>query len=106
MVLGGYFDESERDDAGQPIVVAGYLFKPANYKEFRRRWHRDVLNRGRLRHFHATDLCAGRGVYDGMPINQRQTILTAAVDAIRANVYAGIGVHFDRAEFASLAPPD
>jgi hypothetical protein len=31
LVLGAYFDESERQEAQEPICVGGYLFKPAAY---------------------------------------------------------------------------
>ncbi len=106
LILSGYFDESERNDGGKPICVAGFLFKEAGYKKFRHKWHRDVLLDGSLPNFHMTDLCAGQGVYRGMSIPTRQVILNGAVDAIRKHTYATIAVQFDRAEFAASVPPE
>jgi hypothetical protein len=106
MGIAAYFDESERDDAGAPICVGGYLFKETGYKKFRRKWRRDVLKDGALEPFHMTDLCAGRGCYEGMSIPARVGILDGAVDAIGKHTYAGIGIHFNRDEFVKVAPPE
>jgi hypothetical protein len=108
LILTGYFDESERDSEGEPICVAGYLFKPTGYKHFRKKWQRDVLAFGerRFRHFHMTDLCAGHGEYAGLPICDRVEILNGAVSAISKHTYASIAVHFDKAEFVKVAPPE
>lgn len=106
LILQAYLDESEREQAADPICVAGYLFKPTPYKQFRRAWQRHVLQRRRLRHFHMTDLFAGRGVYQDLSIPERIDILNHAVNAIAGNFYVGVGVHFDRVEFEAEAPKD
>jgi hypothetical protein len=106
VTINGFFDESERQEANDPIVVAGYLFKQRGYSSLQRLWRHHVLLHGRLRHFHTTDLVAGQGVYKGMDISKRQEILTAAVAAIVSHMYAGIAVHFDRTEFEAVAPSD
>ena len=109
MVIGGYFDESIREGGKEPIVVGGYLFKPARYVRFRERWSREVLrlpNRKRLKHFHMTDLCAGKGVYGGLDIPTRVGILKRAVDVVGACAYGAIGVQFDQAEYEAAAPPE
>jgi hypothetical protein len=107
-VFAGYFDESVRDQGGEPICVGGFLFKPADYKKFKRRWNKYVLwLRGRqFAHFHMTDLCAGRKEYEGLNITDRLVILNNAVDAVKTFAYMGIGVHFQQAEFESKAPKD
>jgi hypothetical protein len=105
MVIGAYFDESVREDGNASLCVGGYLFKPAQYARFRQRWHREVLrlpNRKRLRHFHMTDLCAGRGVYEGMAIEERIGVLNRAVSVVGATAYGAIGVVFDQAEYEAL----
>jgi hypothetical protein len=102
VVIGAYFDESLRQDGHEPIVVGGYLFKPAQYQRFRQRWYREVLrlpNRRQLKHFHMTDLCAGHGVYEGIDIPTRVGILERAVNVIGACAYGGLGVHFLQAEY-------
>jgi hypothetical protein len=78
VVVAAYFDESEREDAGQPICVGGFMFKPSGYKAFRRYWCSNVLRfRGRRTDpFHMTDLCAGKGVYDGLTIPDRLSSTT------------------------------
>jgi hypothetical protein len=109
MVIGGYFDESVRDDGTAPIVVGGFLFKPTQYKRFRERWHREVLrlpDRRRLKHFHMTDLCAGKGVYRGLAIDERSGVLRRAVNVICACAYGGLGVKFQQVEYEALAPPE
>jgi hypothetical protein len=106
MTLTGYFDESERRDRPEQICVGGYLFKPTAYRQFCRQWKRTVLRfDGRsFAAFHATDLYAGRGEYEGLSISDRVQILDRAVDAITTHMFAGIGVRFDVAEFVAGAP--
>jgi hypothetical protein len=106
LVLGGYFDESEREDAADPICVGGYLFKAEGYKKFKHKWNRDVLCGGRFQHFHMTDLCAGKIGYEGLSIPKRLEILNGAANAIAKHSYAGLAIHFDRDEFVSAAPPE
>lgn len=107
MFLGAYFDESERDDALDPICVAGYVFKPGGYKKFKKRWRHAVkIGSTRFYPFHMTDLVAGHGVYDGLAISERVTLLDNAVDAVTEHAYTGIGVYFDREEFEAVAPPE
>lgn len=106
MPLTAFFDESDRREGVAPICVGGFLFQPSGYKRFRRYWQSHVLRqRGRrFAHFHTTDLCAGRGEYEGLPISDRIELLDHAVHAITANAYGGIGVHFNQAEFIKKAP--
>ena len=108
MTLTGFFDESERREQREPICVGGYLFKTAGYKQFRRYWKNHVLRlRGlKFKHFHTTDLCAGRGEYEELTIPDRVEILERAVEAIGDHAYAGIGIYFERAEFERMAPPE
>lgn len=108
LAIGGYFDESERREAGEPICVGGYLFKPAAYVKFKRQWNRTVLRhkqRG-FTHFHMTDLCCGQAEYKGLSIAVRVEILNLAVDAIAKHAYGGIGIYFEQAEFERVAPPE
>jgi len=107
MILSGYFDESisQKEKGGEPICLAGYVFKPTGYKQFNRRW-RAVLKHGsrRFSHFHMTDLYAGHKEYEGMTMADRAAILDKAVDAIADYSYAGIGIYFNQQEFESRAP--
>ena len=104
VVLAGYFDESEREEGGEPICVGGYIFKPSGYEKFRKRWTRHVLRRDKFTHFHTTDLCAGRQEYEGLSIAERVAILDEAVDAIQSHAYCGVAIMFDRKEFERTAP--
>jgi hypothetical protein len=108
VVVTAYFDESVREDAGQPICVGGFMFKPSGYKSFRRYWCSNVLRfRGRRTDpFHMTDLCAGEGVYGGLTISERLVILNHAVEAVRKYSYGAQGVLFDQEEFIRKAPPE
>jgi hypothetical protein len=108
VVVSAYFDESEREDAGQPICVGGFMFKPSGYKAFRRYWCSNVLRfRGRRTEpFHMTDLCAGHGVYEGLTIPERISILNHAVEAVKKHSIAAHGVCFDQKEFIAKAPPN
>lgn len=105
MILQGYFDESERDGAGDPICVGGFVFKTSDYEKFQRRW-RDVLRHGerKFRAFHMTDLYAGHGEYRGLSMSDRAAILARAVDAITAHSYSGVAILFHRDEFEQAAP--
>ena len=108
LILTGYFDESERQEAAEPICVGGYLFKQTGYKQFHRYWRREVLrfHGHSFPHFHMTDLCAGRQEYDGLSIPDRQEILSSAVAGITRFAYGGIAIYFDRAEFEAVAPAE
>jgi hypothetical protein len=107
MFLGAYFDESERDDAQEPICVAGYVFKPSGYEKFRKRWrYATRIGAKRYEPFHMTDLVGGHGIYKGLSIPERVGLLDHAVDAVTSHAYCGIGTYFDRAEFEAVAPPE
>jgi len=54
----------------------------------------------------ATDLFAGKKEYDGLPTSDRVAILDAAIEAVSAHAYAGIGTLFDQAEFKRSVAPD
>lgn len=107
-VLRAFFDESMRTEGDAPLCVGGYLFTPSRYKRFAERWAREVLRQGPVRfsHFHMTDLCAGRGEYDGLSIAARVQILERACDIIGHYARGGIAVSLDQAEFEREAPPD
>lgn len=109
MPVAAYFDESIREDGDAPICVGGFIFKASDYRRFSERWRREVLrlpDRRTLRHFHTTDLFAGRGVYAGVTIDQRVQILRNAVTVICDLFYLGVGISFMQAEFERLAPPE
>jgi hypothetical protein len=108
VVIAAYFDESEREDGEQPICVGGFLFKPSGYKALRRYWQSNVLRfRGRqVAPFHMTDLCAGKGVYDGLTIDERLVILNHAVEAVKRNACAAQGVFFDQQELIRKVPAE
>ena len=106
MILSAYFDESERFEPSEPFAVAGYVFKPAGYKHFVRKWAR-MLASGPTEtpFFHMTELYAGRGLYQGWSVEQRAAILARAVDAVRKHTYCGISILLSQSEFEKLAPP-
>jgi hypothetical protein len=107
MILQSYFDESERDGAGDPICVGGYVFKTSDYEKFRRRWRLALrLGSHRFKGFHMTDLYAGKGEYDGVSMADRAMLLRHAVDAIISHAYTGVGALVDRTEFELVAGPD
>jgi hypothetical protein len=105
--LVGCFDESERQELEEPLCVAGFFFRQAGYKQFKRKWRSKVLRfKGRsLRHFHMTDLYAGKREYAGMSIADRITILNHAVEAIGEHTYGGVAVEFQQREFEQKAHP-
>jgi len=97
MLLGAYFDESERKDSRDPICVAGYVFTPGGYQKFRKRWrHATRIGTVRYEPFHMTDLVAGEGIYDGVGIPERVRLLDHAVAAVTSHAYCGIGVYFEK----------
>jgi hypothetical protein len=106
--LRACFDESIRADFDEAICVGGYLFKVAAYERFKRQWHRTVLRHGdrRFTAFHMTDLFAGKKEYDGLRTPDRVAVLDAAIEAVCAHAYAGIGTYFDQAEFERSVEPD
>src|SRR5690606_6033539 len=94
MVLGAFFDEADRDDAEQPLVVSGYVFKRTAYTAFARAWKR-MLKVGGPRPtscFHATDLYARKNEYEGWSVEERAAVLQTAVEAIRAHMMCGVAV--------------
>ncbi len=106
-LLAAFFDESDRSDGSAPLCVGGYIFRAADYERFKKRWHREVLRlpgRRQLRHLHMTDLCAGRGEYEGLSIPERMKILDRAVTVISGSFHKAVGIHFLQAEFEKVAP--
>ena len=105
-VFSAYFDESDRRDGNQPIVIGGLIFTPRQYNRFRTYWQSNVLRyRGRkFSAFHMTDLVSGRQEYEGLAIPDRIVILNHAVTAVERNATGGIAVHFSQAEFEQKAP--
>src|SRR5579863_1383684 len=101
MVLRGWFDESIRTGAGDPIAVAGYLFKPTKYKQFVRRWDRTILRRGNrvFTAFHMTDVFAGEREFTGLSITERAELFREAALIINDHMTAGIGVSILQTEF-------
>ena len=85
--------------------MGGYLFTAGGYQRFRKRWrHALKLGSHKFPYFHMTDLYAGRGIYDGVSIPDRQLLLSHAVEAITSHAYGGVAVHFDKDEFEGTAP--
>ena len=82
MVLKGFFDESVRLKASDPITVAGYVFNPTEYTQFSRRWKRVRALAGGVRSLHMTDLFAGERDFDGMSILKRADVFAEAVKVI------------------------
>jgi hypothetical protein len=106
MLLTGYFDESVRLKASDPITVAGYVFKPNNYRQFVRRWKRLRQSAGNVPFIHMTDLFAGEGHFDGIPIARRAEVFAHAVEMINDHMTCGVGICFLQSEFEAVAPPD
>lgn len=104
MTLGGYFDESIREEANEPIAVAGYMFKETAYKQFAREWRR--LKPRDARPLHMKDLLAGQKKFGHLSIDTRKALLKGAIQAINRHAFAGICVLFDQAEFERVAPAD
>jgi hypothetical protein len=102
MTLSGYFDESMRPEAGEPIAVAGYVFKPTAYKQFARTWRR--LPPQTARPFHMTDLLGGKRQFADLSITIRKALLGGAIHAINQYAFAGICVLFDQTEFERTVP--
>jgi hypothetical protein len=83
MALDGYFDESERHGQanGEPMSVAGYIFKPTAYTRFCREWRR-MLAAGpsRTTHFHMTHLYARSYEYEGWTAEDRAKVLALGLN--------------------------
>ena len=107
LILGGYFDESERSEKTEPICLAGYIFKPKGYQHFVRKWERMLKSGPQPKpHFHMTELYARHSdLYDGWSVEDRANVLAQAVDAVRKHTYCGISVLLSQSEFEQMAPP-
>lgn len=103
--LKGFFDESERTEGQEPLVVAGAVFYPGRYRRFAREWRRMLRTApgGPFTHLHMTNLYAGKREYDGLG-DRRGEILGAAVDLINDHTTLAVSVVIDQAEFERLAP--
>lgn len=106
LALDGYFDESERTEASEPLSVAGYIFKPTPYKAFCRAWKR-MLRSGPTptTHFHMANLYARDKEYTGWTVEQRADYLKLAVNAAREHKFCGVSVLFSQSDFERIAPP-
>jgi hypothetical protein len=106
LALDGYFDESERSEASEPISVAGYIFKPSAYRVFCRDWKR-MLRSGPTdtTHFHMTNLYAATYEYEGWSVEERADHLRLAVTAAKRHKFCGVSVLFSQTDFERLAPP-
>jgi len=104
--LDGYFDESERSEATEPLSVAGFVFKPNAYKAFCRDWKRMLLSGPTpTSHFHMTNLYARDYEYTGWSAKQRAQYLRLAAAALRKHKFCGVSVLFSQSDFERLAPP-
>lgn len=106
MWLPGFFDESVRLKASDPITVAGYIFKPTAYKQFSRAWKQLRRSAGDVPFIHATDLFAGEKHFKGMAISRRAEIFGEAVEIINEHMTCGVGICFLQSEFEAVAPSD
>lgn len=105
-MLLGFFDESEGDSSTDPLGVAGYVFKPDDYKRFGRAWKRVKAAAGDPPALHMTDLWAGGRAFRGLNRAKRAAVFAEAVDAINEHMMAGAAVIFPRRQFEAFAPPD
>jgi Protein of unknown function (DUF3800) len=106
LALDGYFDESERSEASEPLSVAGYIFKPTAYKSFCRDWKQMLLSGPTpTTHFHMTNLYARDYEYKGWSADERAEYLKLAVAAARKHKFCGISILFSQSDFERLAPP-
>ncbi|MEO5894897.1 MAG: DUF3800 domain-containing protein [Vicinamibacterales bacterium] len=103
--LGAYFDESERTLAGEPIAVGGFVFRPAAYREFERKWRRMLRTApgGPIPFMHMTDLYAGHGHFK-RPVKDRVRLLHAACGLIERHAMAGVATIIDQQQFQAVAP--
>jgi hypothetical protein len=104
VTLAAYFDESERQSETDPISVAGYLFRPGDYKQFSRAWKGVRKRAGNVNAIHMTDLFAGKVEFRGLSLSRRGEILQDCVDAINEHMTSGVGVVFFQKEFEAAAP--
>jgi len=103
-VLNGYYDESARQGARDPISVAGYPFKPTAYKQFCRQWRNVLRAAGGVDFLHMTDLYAGKAQYE--QLKDRASVFKMAVDTIDQYATAGVGVAFFQDELEALVPEE
>ncbi len=104
-----FFDESERLTAGDPLCVAGYTFRQADYKQFSRAW-RDLLATAlpwrSIAAMHMTDLIQGKESFDGVAIPDRAACLERAAKIICDHAMVVTGALVDQKEFEAAAGPD
>jgi hypothetical protein len=106
---GAYFDESERLEDGDPLCVAGFVFKVTAYKQFCRAWRpflRSALNGKSIKAMHMTDLVQGKKEFKGIDIPTRVKCLERAVGIVCKHALLVTGAIVDQKEFEETAGPD
>ncbi len=107
---GAFFDESERLEAGEPLCVAGFVFKDVKYKQFCRRWARllaEPFPGGRsIAAMHMKDLVPGKKAFTGVSIANRKECLRRAAEIISDHALLATGALVDQKEFEALAGSD
>jgi hypothetical protein len=95
MTYSSFFDESERLEAGDPLCVAGFVFKDVAYKQFCRAWDpflRAALDGRGIQAMHMTDLIQGKGEFKGIDIPSRLECLEQSVDIVCGHGLLATGV--------------
>jgi hypothetical protein len=106
MALSAFFDESETEGHDDPPSVAGYVFKPREYKRFDRQWQRllRAAPGGRLPFIHMKDLYHGQKTAKDRTFDQRREIIGQTSQLIADYMLCGAGVQIRQDEFEREAP--
>lgn len=101
--LAAYFDESGTHGDSPFMCVAGYLFPAAKATEFSKKWS-NALRRAGVPYFHMSECAPGIGVFEGMPVEQRDNLARELRDLIRRCAIYGVAVCVARDEFKAATP--
>jgi hypothetical protein len=96
-----YFDESGSHGDSPILCVAGYIFRKSEALKLGREWRR-VLRWKQLPYFRMVECAHGNGPFANLRKDERVTVQTKLIDAIKRHALQGVAITIDPAEYASF----
>jgi hypothetical protein len=104
VLVFAYFDESSTQDDAPSLVVAGYVFRPSDYRAFDWEWGEALALAG-VPYWH-TVRAMGKpsGPFEGKAVEEVAELGAKCRNLIHRYARVGVGVSVTQSEFDALAP--
>jgi hypothetical protein len=103
-LLEAFFDESGTHGNSRTVVIAGYVATETDWDKVQKRWE-VVLKCHGIEVFHATDFFAQCGEFASMKLEERESLITGLVEAIRSGELHTITASADAYAYSRVTSP-